>query len=120
MIQMTLLKDFWKGPNFKERAIETQIANAAAKLLGAPQMADFAGTKVKGGQIAAAKQARANALMAIELIALLPHSIQATLESDDAAVWCTLSEDSLINSASDITLIEQHGNVWRLDCRGNS
>jgi hypothetical protein len=92
MLQMTLLKGFWKGPNFK---FDTQVAKATSKMLGAPE-----------GKTAVAKQARANALVGLELLATLPHSVQATLMGEGTSVWCVLSENSLIPAPSDIKTLK--------------
>jgi hypothetical protein len=104
VLQLTLLKSLWTGPGFKEKAIETQIANAMAALMGASQMAASAGAKKNQDQTAVAKQTRANALAGMELIASLPHTIQATIQGNDTSVWCVLAESALIPAASDITL----------------
>lgn len=43
----------------------------------------------------------------IEMLSLLPHALQAQLFGDNFGIWCSLSEASLIGTASDVVL--KHG-----------
>lgn len=51
-----------------------------------------------------------------EFVALLPHSVQARLHNSSGKVWCSLNEDGLVVSSSDLFL--KHGvriaGVWHM------
>lgn len=68
----------------------------------------------QGAQVPAAKGHRkghaappSQAQLLIELLTVLPHSLQAHLLGADYSVWCSLSESSLVGMSSDLVL--KHG-----------
>ncbi|ESX41121.1 hypothetical protein X762_30280 [Mesorhizobium sp. LSHC426A00] len=72
----------------------------------APLQPSFHKGKGKGHNPAPAQPAQ-NPQFGTEFLSLLPHAVQAKLLTTDCNLWCTLNEDGLVVSSSDLFL--KHG-----------
>lgn len=106
VFDLGILQKVWDKPGIKK----TIIAGAKAH----PPQSQEGGEKLNRAQRRRLSMAnRANgkpeseAELAIELLSVLPHSIQAAVSDEDDSVWCTLREDSLTVSPGDLML--KHG-----------
>jgi hypothetical protein len=88
-----LLKAVWDNEKLRKSYIAQEINSAVSKVSASE------GTK--------REEIRRDAEFALELVQGLPHTLQARLLSNTSQVWCTLSPESLVGSASDIVL--KHG-----------
>jgi hypothetical protein len=88
-----LLKAVWDNEKLRKFYIDQEIETAVSKI------------SILEGQ--KREEVRKVTEYALELVQGLPHTLQARLLSEKFPVWCTLSPESLVGSASDIVL--KHG-----------
>jgi len=109
---LTLWKGLWSLPALKQVLTENAFAEQQASS-GVSASAPQSSQQRKRDRNIKAVQGPTNVLEhqmegALALVGMLPHTIQARLMMDGgASVWCSLREDGLIVSASDLTL--KHG-----------
>lgn len=99
VLNVSLLKRIWEAPTVRAAAIAQATANITAQLVATPNVVPPPPPPMA--------QAQATAAAWVEILPLLPHSVQATVTGKDAAVWTSLSEDNLVGTASDLSL--KHG-----------
>lgn len=108
---LTLWKGLWSLPALKEvisenAAAEHQAAQAVVPSQSQNRRARRQANATKSS--VAPKSAFEHQIEAgLALVGMLPHTIQARLASKEGTVWCSLKEDGLVVSASDLTL--KHG-----------
>ncbi len=88
---LTLLKEAWKLPQMRklfgvEDAPVSKHRNSSAKLNNEPNTNAFA----------------------LDILSILPHSVQATVSSSLTSVWANLKPDCLATEPSDLTLKHGH------------
>lgn len=90
----------------KAMALPSMQAQIAAS--SAPVQPSFHKSKSKGRQHSpTSTQPAQNQQFGTEFLALLPHSVQVQLHAENFELWCTLNEDGLVVSSSDLFL--KHG-----------
>ena len=108
---LTLWKGLWSLPALKEVLAEDAAARQAATSSPTPlpqNRHDRRRDKAGKAQSAPTTVLEHQMEGALALVGMLPHTIQARLTTNDAtSVWCSLREDGLVVSASDLTL--KHG-----------
>lgn len=98
VLDNTLLAGAWKLDTIKEAMLSG--AEEDAELTGNRQQRRAAS---KGGK---PKKEASPIEMALELLTILPHAVQARITGDET-VWCSLKLDGLVTSPSDLIL--KHG-----------
>jgi len=112
---LTLWRGLWSMPALKEALSES--ANAGAEV-PTPSREERRKQEVVNRGKAPSKSTLEQSMEAgLALVGMLPHTIQARLTADSLEmVWCSLKEDGLVVSASDLTL--KHGltvsGVWTM------
>lgn len=96
MLDVATFKEAWQKPGVKQFV----MASAQGGVPAVPG-------QQKSAQHAAKEKAKSEAGLLIELLAVLPHLIQAQLFAQRFSVWCTLAEASLVGPSSDVVL--KHG-----------
>jgi hypothetical protein len=104
IIDVTMLKDAWEKPTVKKKK----------KMLAGARIPEPEGNRhSRRAQQAQQNRDRQsddqveNINFMIELLTILPHSIQGHLIGSDYRLWATLGEESLVGLSTDITL--KHG-----------
>lgn len=101
VLDLAMLRTAWEKPTVKKLLNRSSQHAVAARPHG--------GGKGQGGS-------NSDAQLLIEMLTILPHSIQAHLVGTNYSVWCTLSEESLTGLSSDLVL--KHGafvpGEWRM------
>lgn len=101
---LTLWKGLWSLPALRELITEDTTAERKAALANRDERRRTRGIKTSAPQKSVLEH-QADAGLA--LVGMLPHTIQARLASTEGTAWCSLREDGLVVSASDLTL--KHG-----------
>ena len=104
ILDVTLLRNVWEKPSvghfiragIAETTQQNQVSRQVRRHL----------ERHGGSQ---PTQAPSEADLMLDLVSVLPHSIQATVLGDDYSAWCNLSEENLVGHASDLVL--KHGVV---------
>ncbi|WLD95987.1 hypothetical protein PX860_10445 [Agrobacterium leguminum] len=106
MFDLGMLKSVWDLPAVKK-----------AVLAGAQMQPDLSSEnsnlsrserrRLNRGAEKSKSAAPSEAEMALQLLPILPHSIQASVSDEDTSVWCTLREDSITINPSDLFM--KHG-----------
>lgn len=104
---LTMWRGLWSLPALKQMLAENAKAERQAARAALPnraaKRAAFAGSKTSSDTLLQNEMASA-----LALIEMLPHTIQARLKTEAGeTVWCSLGEDGMVVSASDLTL--KHG-----------
>ncbi len=112
VMDLTLWKGLWSLPTVR------RVLTESASELSQENSGSSAISQNRSERRHAAKKTNVNTRQktpienqfeaAFEIIGMLPHTVQARLRDDTgASVWCSLREDDLVVSASDLTL--KHG-----------
>ncbi|WP_439618292.1 DUF6414 family protein [Shinella sp.] len=104
VLDLGILKQMWNLPVVRKTIIAGaggRPDNETGSALNRKHRRKF--EKVAGPQ----KSASSEAEIALELLSVLPHSIQAAVSAGDTSVWCTLREDSITVTPSDLFM--KHG-----------
>lgn len=91
-LDLAMLKQAWEKPSIKKQVMSGvpsggKARQEALKKIGVPPDFEFQ--------------------FLFDLLSIMPHSLQATVLSDQGGVWCCLSEQHLVGLASDLLL--KHG-----------
>lgn len=95
VVDLTLVKRMWDLPTIGQLGGEVQSSESNRHERRAKQRVAPPNTRPTEQQVG------------FDLLKVIPHSIQASIVSDQGSVWSTLREDSLIVAASDLFL--KHG-----------
>jgi len=95
VVDLTLVREMWKLPSI-----------AAAVAVGASQEQPIGNRKERRAGRGGAKPPQDHEV-ALDMLKVIPHSVQATISTENASIWSTLREDGLIVSGSDLFL--KHG-----------
>ena len=113
VMDLTLWQGLWSLPALRE-ALSESVTEQQQETARGGQTPPQNRAERRRGRASTAAQTPAKSTMehqlegGLALIGMLPHTIQARLRDDSgAAVWCSLREDGLVVSASDLTL--KHG-----------
>lgn len=111
VMDLGLLKEMWKLPTLRQLVIDgaTKKAQAKAEASGAPQPNRQARrAQGKGPQPAVPKsQEEQSANLMLEMMPVLPHSLNLILSALGGKVWANLREEHLVGTGSDLVL--KHG-----------
>lgn len=99
---LSIVKEMWKLPAI--RSMILQGAETAIQTSTLPR-AERRRNEKHNTETATTEPSPVDA--GIELISILPHSIQARLVGDSGQIWCNLRDDGIIVSSSDLLL--KHG-----------
>lgn len=103
ILDLRVLKSMWDMP-----AVQSLMAAGAAEAAPRQNRQQQRRDAQKGaGQKRAAADLPQPVAFALEIIKVLPHSLQARLSGQGGEVWCSLEEASLVVSSSDLLL--KHG-----------
>ncbi|MBY8828320.1 DUF6414 family protein [Hephaestia mangrovi] len=95
ILDLTMLKGAWKLPTLQRKVLAGALSNKPISKMTPSEKAEH-------------REQKENTEMMMELMQILPHSIQASLitsdETDTALAWCSLREEYLVTSAADLTL----------------
>lgn len=102
-----ILREAWKLPTIKKAILES--ANNADEKQAVGNRHERRKQNIKSSP-----KGSSEAEAALELIPLLPHSVQGTIRAGDTTTWFNLREDSMVISSSELLL--KHGigvaGVW--------
>ncbi|MGP4749878.1 DUF6414 family protein [Agrobacterium pusense] len=102
LFDMGLLKNVWSMPTAKKHMIagagQTDQSGSTASLNRRERRKSSATAK---------NDAASEAALGLELMSVLPHSVQVAVSSDESSVWTTLREENLTVSPSDLFM--KHG-----------
>jgi hypothetical protein len=108
ILNLAMLKQFWPLPTIKKIINDSADQTVAATGNRHERRAQY-------HKSAAAAQVN-KADLALQILSVLPHEVEATIDCSKELVWCSLREDSLVGSSSDLLL--KHGlvisGVWSI------
>lgn len=98
VLDVAMLKSAWEKPAIRKRMMDESIQTATAEMNRQQRRQQKAISQNKP---------RDDVQFLIDLLTILPHSLQAQLVGDTFRVWCSLGADSLVGLSSDLVL--KHG-----------
>ena len=104
ILDLTMLKTAWSKP-----AIKKLMQASERQTLEATQLPMNRNERRRHGREQSQQTVPSNIDFILEMLSLLPHSIQARLFGDNFSVWCTLEELSIVGHSSDLIL--KHGAI---------
>jgi len=99
ILDLTLIKSMWSLPSIK-----AQIAQGAR---GAGSPGGNRAERRRASKHPSSDESLTNAQLLTEIMSIMPHAVQAFLTGEGNQIWCSLREDSLVVSSSDLFL--KHG-----------
>ena len=106
IFDLSILQKMWALPTIKKSVIAGAKQSAG---LGVEQATGNRHERRKSGashrKVASAEESQAE--LGLELLSVLPHSIQAAVSVDNLSAWCTLREDCITVSPADLFM--KHG-----------
>lgn len=103
VFDLGMLRQMWGLPTIKKLLLASQQQQAPEDVpgLNRKERRNLSAAKQKG------KNTPNEAEIALELLTILPHAIQASISKDDISTWCSLREEHLALSPSDLFM--KHG-----------
>lgn len=104
ILDLSLIEKTWGLPTFQKtmRSGASETMNRAARRRAEKNAANDEGIN--------------NLELFIEMMGILPHTAQATVDNGDSKSWCSLTSEGLIINSSDITLKHGHSvpGTWNI------
>lgn len=101
VFDLGVLRKMWDLPGVKKLMLaQVQSAKEAESTRNRHE-------RRKSASLSASKSPPDNTEVALEMMTILPHAIQASVADDVRSIWCTLREDSLSISGAD--MLTKHG-----------
>lgn len=96
VVDLTMMKKFWEMPAMRGLASQ-----------GVPQQEKASRRDRRAGRASNKTPEMTEQQVGFEILSIIPHSVQATVEGPQGKVWATLREEAMIVSPSDLFL--KHG-----------
>ncbi len=111
-LDLTMLKQAWETPSIHKGILQGIVQN----LSGHPQQQEGNRQQRRAATAQSKGNTKSELDIALALLSMMPHSLQARMVGEGWTVWCTLDELSMVSKPSDLLL--KHGaliaGTWRM------